>query len=111
ARATGGIMRGLRRLALRPCAGEASTALAVTSAPVPAVVGTATHGTAGSGVLLPEPMTSRESSGAPPLPHNIAPAFAGASTRPPPNPAPTPGPRPPAAAPPPRAHPAAGARR
>ena len=45
--ATRGIISGLRRLALIRCAGEASTALAVTSAPVPAVVGTATQGTAG----------------------------------------------------------------
>ena len=50
---------GLRRLALTPCAGEASTALAVTSAPVPAVVGTASSGAAGRVIFWPAPMTSR----------------------------------------------------
>ncbi len=48
-----------RRLALRLCSGEASTAFAVTSAPVPAVVGTATHGTEGRVTGRPPPMTSR----------------------------------------------------
>ena len=42
--ATRGSIRGLRRLALSRCSGTASTAFAVTSAPVPAVVGTATYG-------------------------------------------------------------------
>ena len=37
-------MLGLRRLAFTPCCGEASTALRVTSAPVPDVVGMAMHG-------------------------------------------------------------------
>ena len=57
--ATRGIISGLRKLALRRCSGEASTALAVTSAPVPAVVGTATQGTAGSVIARPDPITSR----------------------------------------------------
>ncbi len=54
-----GIMGTPRRLALTRCAGEASTAFAVTSAPVPAVVGTATHGTDGRVIARPAPMTSR----------------------------------------------------
>ena len=52
-------MAAPRRLALTRCSGEASTALAVTSAPVPAVVGTATHGTDGRVIARPAPMTSR----------------------------------------------------
>ena len=58
-RATRGIISGLRRLALTRCDGTASTALAVTSAPVPAVVGTATQGTAGRVMACPDPTTSR----------------------------------------------------
>jgi hypothetical protein len=57
--ATRGIISGLRRLALTRWAGEVSTALAVTSAPVPAVVGTATSGTEGLVIFRPAPMTSR----------------------------------------------------
>ncbi len=57
--ATRGIISALRRLALTRCAGAASTALAVTSAPVPAVVGTATQGTAGRVIFRPDPTTSR----------------------------------------------------
>ena len=57
--ATRGIISGLRRLALSRCSGTASTALAVTSAPVPAVVGTATQGAAGRVIFCPEPTTSR----------------------------------------------------
>ena len=48
-------MSGLRRLALSWCSGTASTALAVTSAPVPAVVGTATQGAAGRVIGRPDP--------------------------------------------------------
>ncbi len=48
-----------RRLALTWCSGEASTAFAVTSAPVPAVVGTATYGTDRRLIAWPPPMTSR----------------------------------------------------
>jgi hypothetical protein len=44
---TAGIISGLRRLAVRRCSGHGSTALAVTSAAVPAVAGTAMQGTAG----------------------------------------------------------------
>ena len=57
--ATRGIISGLRRLALSRCPGAASTAFAVTSAPVPAVVGTATHGRAGRVISRPAPTTSR----------------------------------------------------
>ena len=57
--ATRGIIIGLRRLALSRCSGTASTALAVTSAPVPAVVGTATNGRAGWVIFWPAPTTSR----------------------------------------------------
>ena len=45
--ATRGSMRGLRRLTLTRCSGEPSTALRVTSAPVPAVVGMAMKGALG----------------------------------------------------------------
>jgi len=57
--ATRGSINGLRRLALTWCSGTASTALAVTSAPVPAVVGTATQGTEGRVTFRPAPTTSR----------------------------------------------------
>src|SRR6478672_7193187 len=57
--ATRGIISGLRRLAFRRCPGTASTALAVTSAPVPAVVGTATQGAASWVIFCPDPTTSR----------------------------------------------------
>jgi len=57
--ATLGNMSGLRRLAFKPCSGEARTALGVTSAPVPAVVGKATHGTDGLSIRRPSPITSR----------------------------------------------------
>ena len=46
-RAIRGNIDGLRRLTLTAWAGEAITALRVTSAPVPAVVGMATQGAAG----------------------------------------------------------------
>ena len=45
--ATHGIMNGLRRLTLTSWEAALRTALRVTSAPVPAVVGTAMKGTAG----------------------------------------------------------------
>ncbi len=57
--ATVGCITGLRRLAFSPCSGEARTAFGVTSAPVPAVVGKATHGTDGLSMRRPSPMTSR----------------------------------------------------
>ena len=57
--ATRGIISGLRRLAFSPCSGAARTALAVTSAPVPAVVGTATQGADGRVIAWPDPMISR----------------------------------------------------
>ena len=59
--ATRGSMSGLRRLAFTPCSGEASTALLVTSEPVPAVVGMATNGSDGrvSGRPRPPPPGSR----------------------------------------------------
>jgi len=50
-----GNANGLRRLALRRCSGEARTAFAVTSEPVPAVVGTATNGAYGSVIGSPRP--------------------------------------------------------
>jgi len=53
--ATRGNANGLRRLALRRCSGEARTAFAVTSEPVPAVVGTATNGAYGSVIGSPRP--------------------------------------------------------
>ena len=53
-----GIMVRLRRLAFTRFAGEARTALAVTSAPVPAVVGTAINGTDGRVIARPAPITS-----------------------------------------------------
>ena len=57
--AAAGSMRGLRRLALTRCSGEARTALRVTSEPVPAVVGTATNGSDGRSSGCPRPTTSR----------------------------------------------------
>ena len=52
-RARRGSISGLRRLTLTRCSGEASTALRVTSAPVPAVVGTAMNGAEGRSSGLP----------------------------------------------------------
>ena len=52
-------MKGLRKLTFTRCFGDASTALRVTSAPVPAVVGIAMKGTEGSVRDLPWPITSR----------------------------------------------------
>ena len=49
-------MCGLRRLALTPCVGEPRTALRVTSDPVPAVVGTQTHGSDGRASGRPSPI-------------------------------------------------------
>ena len=57
--ATRGRRCGLRRLALQRWAGEASTALRVTSAPVPAVVGMAIQGADGRPSGAPRPMISR----------------------------------------------------
>ncbi len=57
--ATRGIIVALRRLAFTPCSGDASTALRVTSDPVPAVVGIATTGHDGLSSGRPRPMTSR----------------------------------------------------
>jgi hypothetical protein len=55
-------MRGtivrLRRLAFTPCSGEASTALRVTSDPVPAVVGIASIGSDAFASGSPLPTTS-----------------------------------------------------
>ena len=48
-----------RRLALTRCSGLASTALRVTSLPVPAVVGMAMQGAAGAESGWPRPITSR----------------------------------------------------
>src|SRR6266571_509961 len=47
--ATAGSITGLRMLTLTPCSGTANTEFVVASEPVPAVVGTATHGTPGRG--------------------------------------------------------------
>ena len=77
-------MCGLRMLALRPCSGEPSTAFAVASAPVPAVVGTATYGTDGRSIGSPRPTTSRWSIGSVPLPSSTATALARSRTLPPP---------------------------
>jgi len=44
---------------LTRCSGESSTALRVTSAPVPAVVGMAMYGAAGRVIGCPRPITSR----------------------------------------------------
>ena len=45
-------------LALNRRSGEPITAFRVASAPVPAVVGTATHGAAGLAIFCPLPITS-----------------------------------------------------
>ena len=52
-------MGGLRRLAFTAASVTVSTALRVTSALVPAVVGTATQGTAGRCRTRPRPTVSR----------------------------------------------------
>jgi hypothetical protein len=54
-----GSISGLRRLAFTRCSGEASTALRVTSEPVPAVGGIATNGADGFVRACPRPTTSR----------------------------------------------------
>ena len=53
-----GSRKGLRRLTLTRCSGEASTALRVASEPVPAVVGMARNGADGLARLCPRPMIS-----------------------------------------------------
>ena len=50
---------GLRRLTFTLCSGDDSTALRVTSEPVPAVVGMAMNGADGFVNALPRPMISR----------------------------------------------------
>ena len=57
-RATCGTMLTLRILALTPCVSEVSTALRVTSDPVPAVVGIASMGSDGLAIGWPRPTTS-----------------------------------------------------
>jgi hypothetical protein len=76
-------MRGLRRLTLMPSPGDASTALRVTSDPVPAVVGTAMKGTdvAASGCPAPSPRRTR---GITRVRKEAAVAFRDAITLPPP---------------------------
>ena len=56
--ATRGSKKALRKLTLMFCAGTDITALRVTSAPVPAVVGTAMQATAGFASGCPPPATS-----------------------------------------------------
>ena len=56
--ATAGSISGLRRLAFTASAVEVSTAFAVTSEPVPAVVGTATYGTGRCAIGTPRPTAS-----------------------------------------------------
>ena len=82
--AASGTMSGLRRLALTSPAD--STALRVTSEPVPAVVGTATHGSGRAAKGRPCPTTSRWSSGSVPEAVSAAIAFAASSALPPPYP-------------------------
>jgi hypothetical protein len=52
-------MSGLRRLAFTAGSATVSTALRVTSDPVPAVVGIAAHGSAGRSRTRPRPTVSR----------------------------------------------------
>ena len=82
--ATFGSSSGLRRLALTPL--PESTELRVTSEPVPAVVGTATHGSPGRSIGRPAPITSRWSRGSVPEIPRTAAALATSSALPPPNP-------------------------
>ena len=56
--ATVGSISGLRRLTFTLCSGDASTALRVTSAPVPAVVGSAAKGAERCAKALPRPIIS-----------------------------------------------------
>ena len=81
-----GSIQGLRRLTLTRCSGEASTALRVTSVPVPAVVGIATNGADGCVSGLPRPMTSRYSSRSSEFANSAAIALPVSSTLPPPKP-------------------------
>ena len=57
--ASAGSIRASRRLTLRRASGTPITALRVTSAPVPAVVGMATKGNGGWSSGRPCPTTSR----------------------------------------------------
>jgi hypothetical protein len=54
-----GNIGALRKLTFILCAGEASTALRVTSAPLPAVVGMAMNGAGACSMGCALPMTSR----------------------------------------------------
>src|SRR5664279_154464 len=77
-------MSGLRKLAFTPCSVEPSTAFRVTSLPVPAVVGTAMNGKGEVLIVRPLPITSRNSSGSPPLVAIAAIAFPASIALPPP---------------------------
>ena len=79
-------MNGLRMLTLTLWAGESRTALRVTSAPVPAVVGTAMQGTDGRSSGRPSPITSRYCRRSPPLASKAATALPASITLPPPMP-------------------------
>src|ERR1019366_7914145 len=79
-----GSMCGLRRLTLTRCSGEASTALRVTSEPVPAVVGIAIKGADGLVSAWPRPMTSRLSSNSPVLVSMAAMPWPASNALPPP---------------------------
>ncbi len=57
--ATQGSISGLRKLAFTRASGTVSTALRVTSEPVPAVVGAAKNGSGGRSSDRPAPTTSR----------------------------------------------------
>jgi hypothetical protein len=83
-RATAGSIGRPRMLTLIRCSGTASTAFAVTSEPVPAVVGTATQGAVGPVTGRPAPTTSRWSDGSPPVPSRAATALPRSRTLPPP---------------------------
>ncbi|OPZ14640.1 MAG: hypothetical protein BWZ10_01870 [candidate division BRC1 bacterium ADurb.BinA364] len=82
--ATVGSIPGLRMLALMRCSGEPRTALRVTSAPVPAVVGRAMWGAARRGGGWPFPTTSRYSSTSPRLAISAAQALPRSIALPPP---------------------------
>ena len=79
-----GSIRASRRLTLRRCSGTPITALRVTSAPVPAVVGMATKGKGGWSSGRPCPTTSRWSSIGRVAGTSAAMAFPASMTAPPP---------------------------
>ena len=83
--ATSGYIRGSRNETFTPASGRPMTALRVTSAPVPAVVGSATRGRGAASSGRPRPTTSRWSSTGRVAGTSAASALARSITAPPPS--------------------------